>query len=64
MTDFLYDKSNLLSSAGSVIDIFGVLPTYNISDTPQDADRRAFQADISTLRNDMNSAVSLVCENA
>lgn len=63
MTNFLYDNSNLLFSAGSVLDLFGVLTAYNTSNNPQEADRRTFHADISTLKSDMDLVISLVCMN-
>jgi hypothetical protein len=60
MSDFLFAQSSFLSGVGSVIDLFGILESYNESANPQEADRRAFQADILALKNDMDASISRI----
>lgn len=60
MTDFLYARPSFLGGVMSVLDLFAVTPMFNSSKTEDDADRRANNADIMALAEDMNKAVSKV----
>lgn len=60
MSDFLFNRSSILSGIGSTIDLFGISPSYNMSKNCVDADRRDYQADIAALRADMDSAIALL----
>ena len=60
MSDFLFNRSSILSGIGSTIDLFGISPSYNTTKNGIDADRRACQADIAALRADMVSAIALL----
>ena len=63
MTDFLFSTPDFLSGAMSVLDLFSVSQNYNESQTPEDADRRAFSADIMALAGDMKKAYMKVRPN-
>lgn len=58
MTDFLFNSPTFLGGVATVLDIFGMLPAYNSSETPKEADRRAHYADVLTLRKDMEVALA------
>ena len=56
MTDFLFARPSFIDGVLSVVDLFGISPDYNSSNTSEDADRRARQADIKALKNDFEAA--------
>lgn len=58
MTDFLFARQSLIDGIMSIVDLFGVDPEYNSSADELTADRRAFNADIDSLRSDFNAAYS------
>ena len=60
MTDFLYAKPNWLSGAMTVLDLFGLSQEFNSSQSAEFADRRAFNADIESLKKDFSAAWSFV----
>lgn len=59
MTDFLFAKPDFLSGAMTVLDLFAVSQNYNESESPEDADRRAFTADLMALAGDMQIKMPL-----
>ena len=56
MTDFLFARPSLIDGVMSLVDLFGIAPEFNGSQTAEDADRRAKQADINALKNDFEIA--------
>ena len=60
MSDFLFARPSIVEGIGRNLDLFGTMQVYNSSDTPEEADRRAMQADIAALRADMRASVSSV----
>lgn len=65
MTDFLFTSPSFLDGVASIINIAGILPAYNVSSSPAEADRRAYIADVLAMRRDMDvamSAVKIPCE--
>lgn len=60
MSDFLFAMPKTIDGIASVIDLFGVYPMYNNSASGEEADRRAFTADMQALQNDMKLAVKIV----
>ena len=60
MTDFLYARPSALEGIGRNIDLFGVLNTYNVSKTGNEADQKARLNDIETLKKDFQNAYGLV----
>lgn len=62
MTDFLYAEPSFLEGVGRNMDLFGVMNEYNKSETPEEADSRARDNDISALRKDMGVACEEVLD--
>ncbi len=60
MTDFLFAYPSVLEGIGRNIDLFGVLNKYNISQNGHEADIKARQNDIKTLKNDFDNAYGKV----
>ena len=61
MTDFLFAQPNFLAGMGSAIDIGGTLVSYNISESPADADKLALANDWMVAGNSIrNAAQSLI----
>ena len=60
MTDFLFAKPSVLEGIGRNIDLFGILSKYNTSESGHEADMKARQNDIETLRNDFKTAYRMV----
>ncbi len=60
MTDFLFSMPGWIDGAMSLADISGGAAEYNSSESSGEADRRAFNADISALREDMAEAYAAV----
>jgi hypothetical protein len=58
MTDFLFARPSILEGIGRNIDLFGMMNTYNFSENAEEADTRAFEADIEALRNDFDTVLS------
>ena len=54
MTDFLFARPNWLDGAMSILDLFAVSPEYNSSETPEEADKKAYKADVNALKSDFN----------
>lgn len=52
MSTYLFSKPKAIDGIASVIDLFGVYTIYNESPTGQEADRRAFTADIQAMQKD------------
>ena len=63
MSDFLFARPSVLEGAARTIDLFGVLQAYNTSETPAEADARAFAADVASLREDFKAAWSVVARH-
>lgn len=60
MSDFLYAKPTFIGGAATVIDLFGVAQRYNVSPTPEEADRKALMSDWLALGNDFKLATDKV----
>ncbi len=60
MTDYLYARPSFIGGVMSVLDLFATSQVYNSSDSEEDANRRAANADILALKNDMSSAIEKV----
>ena len=60
MSDFLFATPKTIDGIASVIDLFGVYDMYNDSATPEEADFRAYTADIQAMQNDMNAAIKII----
>jgi hypothetical protein len=58
MTDFLFARPSIMEGIGRNIDLFGLMNTYNFSENAEEADIRAFEADIEALRNDFDTVLS------
>lgn len=52
MPDFLYARPTWIDGVMSLVDFFGTAQMYNESKNEQSADRRAFTADIKSLKQD------------
>ena len=62
MTDYLYARPSFLEGVARNIDLFGSLNEYNKSVTPEEADLRGRDHDISALRKDMKVACEEVLD--
>ena len=56
MSDYLFAAPSLLEGIARNIDLFGVLNEYNTSETPREAEMKAYQNDLNCLYNDMDIA--------
>jgi len=56
MSSYLFSKPKVIDGIASLIDLFGTYTIYNESPTDQEADRRAFTADMQVLQNDARIA--------
>ena len=56
MSDFLFARPSILEGVGRNLDLFGTMQVYNSSDTPAEADARAFMADLDALSKDAQTA--------
>ena len=56
MSDFLFAMPKAIDGVASVIDLFGVYNMYNDSATPEEADNRAYIADVQAMYTDMKAA--------
>ncbi len=63
MSDFLFATPNWLDGAMSIIDLFGIAPEYNTSNSEKEADDRAYKADVKALAVDMSIAYEKVKES-
>lgn len=63
MTDFLFSKPDWLDGVMSVLDLFAVSPEYNSSDTAENADKKAYKADVNALKKDFDIAYGKVISN-
>lgn len=63
MSTFLFSIPSFTDGIASVIDLFGTLPEYNTSSSPENADNRAVNADFMALQSDANVALSIVTRN-
>ena len=57
MTDYLYARPSFLAGVASLLDIFGVFTSYNISPSPDVADSRAIYSDWKVIGSDIKQAV-------
>ncbi len=55
-TGFLYSDPSLLKGMGSVINIWGNYYTFNYSETPEKADRKAIENDWGMVAQDFVNA--------
>ena len=60
MSDFLFVTPKTIDGVASVIDLFGVYDMYNDSASGEEADRRAFTADMQAIQNDMKAAIKII----
>lgn len=60
MTDFLFATPKTIDGVASIIDLFGVYTMYNDSAIPEEADFRAYTADMQAMQNDMNAAMKII----
>lgn len=56
-TDFLFCSQGFLDGISRSLDVFGVYDDYNISATPEEADRIALSNDWLAVADDMNTAI-------
>ncbi|MBI2551870.1 hypothetical protein HYW17_01040 [Candidatus Uhrbacteria bacterium] len=56
-TFYLFAKPSFIEGVGRVLDLGGVLDTYNISTTPAEADAKALRTDWMAVGNDLRSAM-------
>jgi hypothetical protein len=59
-TDYLYKSVGFLDGAATSIDLFGEFTKYNISETPEAADAKAFFHDTQALKDDAQVAIQQV----
>jgi hypothetical protein len=52
----LFSTPNFWKGVARIIDLFGTLDTYNVSATPEEADKQAFLADWECLSSDAQAA--------
>ena len=60
MSDFLFATPKMIDGIASVIDLFGVYTMYNDSATPEEADFRAYTADVQAMYADMNAVTHIL----
>ena len=60
MTDFLFATPKTIDGVASIIDLFGVYDMYNDSASGEEANRRAFTADMQALQSDMDVAMKII----
>jgi hypothetical protein len=53
---FLFAAPSFLGGMASVLDMGGTLVTYNISETPEEADSRALASDWAAVGDDLKEA--------
>ncbi len=56
-TDFLFAQPSFASGASRVLDLWGTLDDYNISETTQEADEKAIAADWLIVGQDISDAI-------
>lgn len=61
MSDFLFAMPKAIDGVASVVDLFGVYNMYNDSAAPEEADSRAYIADVQAMYADMK-AVSYILD--
>ena len=59
-TDFLVAKPSFLSGIARVLDIGSSLPTYNLSETPAEADAKAIRSDWGNVGKDLAHAIGVI----
>ena len=57
-TDFLFARPTFLEGVGSTMDLFGVFPEYNKSETPEIADFWAIYNDFRVIGQDIEHAIN------
>ena len=57
-TGFLFARPTFLEGAGSTMDLFGVFPEYNKSETPKIADFWAIYNDFQVTGQDIEYAIN------
>ncbi len=57
-TDILYAQPSFLSGMSRVLDIGGTFDSYNIKQTPQQADLAALKSDWVTIGNDIKYTIN------
>lgn len=62
MTDFLFCMPGWIDGVMSLADIAGIAPEHSSPEAPAEADRLAFSADVSALKEDMASAYADIHE--
>jgi hypothetical protein len=60
LTDFLFATPSFIAGMGRAIDLGGTMTTFNLSDTPAEADERALLSDWIAVGNDMREAFKKV----
>lgn len=55
-TDFLFTSPSILRSIGSIFNLAGNYFEYNVSQSSEEADRRALMADFKTVGFDFQAA--------
>jgi len=55
-SDFLFVQPSFLNGIARTLDLFGNFTEYNISDDPEEADKRALFNDGQAIREDMSKA--------
>lgn len=56
--DYLFASPSLLAGFGRVFDPFGLPEPYNLSRSPQEADKRAMAVDWAMVGNDLAEAIA------
>ncbi len=59
-SSFLYAQPSAMEGVGRLVDFAGALDTYNISDSPAEADERALAADTLAVNEDLRDAARRV----
>ena len=60
MSDFLFATPKIIDGIASVVDLFGVYTMYNDSATPEEADFRAYIADVQAMQKDMDAVTYIL----
>jgi hypothetical protein len=63
-TDFLLPRSSFLIGVGSVMNIRGQTFSYNVSESPAQADMLALQSDWQVIGDDLREVINGVVDEA
>lgn len=55
-SDFLFPKSSVITGMGTIINIWGNFYTFNSSQTPEEADKKALECDWGMVGKDIKDA--------